>query len=470
MKTLKTIIIILVIVGLGVGGYFGYNRYREIQAEKNTNYQTVALTRGSLEATVGATGTVRANQTAILTWQTSGSVGLIKARLGDSVTSGEVLAQIEETSLAQSIILAEADLITAQRNLDNLKINQTSRAQAEYNLVQAQKALDDARQDRKNLDYRGSQASIDSARAALLQAEKDVERLQDFFDQVADRPEDDLIRAQALSNLSNAKERRDRSKWNLDWLLNPASAQDITEADTDILLAEAKLADAQREYERLKDGADPLDLRAAEVRITAIEATLKLKALTAPFAGTLTEVRSQAGDQVTPGTIAFRIDDLSRLLVDVQVSEIDINVIEIGQAARVNFDAISGQSYQGKVVQVASVGVATQGTVNFIVTVELLDADANVRPGMTAAVNIITQNIEDALLVPNRAVRTRDGQRVVYILKNATTLEPVNITLGVTSDIESQVLSGEVQAGDLAVLNPPAETPGNGQPFFMRPQ
>ena len=184
------------------------------------------------------------------------------------------------------------------------------------------------RQDRKNLDYRGSQASIDSARAALLQAERDVERLQDFFDQVADRPEDDLIRAQALSNLSNAKERRDRSKWNLDWLLNPASAQDITEADTDILLAEAKLADAQREYERLKDGADPLDLRAAEVRITAIEAILKLKALTAPFAGALTEVRSQAGDQVTPGTIAFRIDDLSRLLVDVQVSEIDINVIK----------------------------------------------------------------------------------------------------------------------------------------------
>ena len=104
--------------------------------------------------------------------------------------------------------------------------------------------------------------------------------------------------------------------------------------------------------------------------------------------------------------------------------------LKIGQEARVNFDAISSQSYQGKVVQVASVGAATQGTVNFTVTVELLDADANVRPGMTAAVNIITQKIEDALLVPNRAVRTRDGQRVVYILKNAATLEPVNITLG----------------------------------------
>ena len=78
----------------------------------------------------------------------------------------------------------------------------------------------------------------------------------------------------------------------------------------------------------------------------------------------------------------------------------------------------------------------------------------DVKPGMTAAVNIVVDQITDALLVPNRAVRVVDGQRVVYILSN-NQLKAVNVTLGASSDTESQVTEGDLQVGDQVVLNPP---------------
>ncbi len=69
------------------------------------------------------------------------------------------------------------------------------------------------------------------------------------------------------------------------------------------------------------------------------------------------------------GQTAFRLDDLSRLLVDVSVSEVDINSVAVDQPVTLTFDAILGKIYNGKVVEVAQVGTSDQGVVNFKVTV-----------------------------------------------------------------------------------------------------
>ena len=102
--------------------------------------------------------------------------------------------------------------------------------------------------------------------------------------------------------------------------------------------------------------------------------------------------------------------------MDVEVSEVDINSVNIGQPVTLTFDAILGQEYHGEVVEVAQAGTSTNGVVNFKVTVELTDADSSVKPGMTAAVNIVVEEMKDVVLVPNRAVRLVDAQRVVYLL------------------------------------------------------
>ena len=110
-----------------------------------------------------------------------------------------------------------------------------------------------------------------------------------------------------------------------------------------------------------------------------------------------------------------------------------------------SFDAMLANEYHGEVVEVALVGNNVQGVVNFTVTVELLDPDAQVRPGMTSAVNIVISQIDEALLIPNRAVRVMDGERVVFILNNGQ-LEPVQVTLGASSDLYSEVIDGALTA------------------------
>jgi HlyD family secretion protein len=167
------------------------------------------------------------------------------------------------------------------------------------------------------------------------------------------------------------------------------------------------------------------------------------------------------GDQVSPGTNAFRIDDLSQMKVDVQVSEVDINSVQVGQPVTLTFDAIAGKAYNGKVVEVAQVGDAVQGAVNFTVTVVLTDQDNSVKPGMTAAVTISVKQVNNALLVPNRAVRLVNNQRVVYVLRNGQAVE-VNVTLGASSDTMSEVALGDLKVGDMVILNPPTN-------LFTRP-
>lgn len=118
------------------------------------------------------------------------------------------------------------------------------------------------------------------------------------------------------------------------------------------------------------------------------------------------------------------------------------------------FDAIQEKTYEARVTDVGTVGTSVQGVVNFLVTVEILDVDEMVKPGMTSAVNITVNQMDDILVVPNRAVRLVDGKRSVYILKNNVPT-PVTITIGASSDTESELLSGDLKEGDLIILNPP---------------
>lgn len=461
----KTLLIIIGAVTLAVAllVYFGWQLARP--AAENS-FQTAALQRGDLTALVGATGTVRANQTAQLAWQTSGSIERIHVELGDEVRAGAVLAVLQESSLPQSVILARADLINARRALDEIKSSETARAQAQLALAQAEKALDQARKNLARRQYRstGSNA-LDTARANYILAQDAVEQAEDFYSAFADRDENDLLRAQALSQLAAVRQRRDSALANLNYLLGLPNPQEVAEAEAQYKLAAAQLEDAQREWERFKESAEE-DLAAAEARVAALEATLSTARLEAPIAGTVTEVRPSAGDQVSPGTVSFRIDDLTRLVVDVEVPEVDINRVRLDQTVNLSFDAIPNVEYSGRVFEVGRIGIQAQGAVHFAVKIELVEWDELVRPGMTAAVNIVTERLENVLLAPNRAVRIRDGRRVVYVLRNGMP-EMVPIEIGATSDAFSEIAAGEVQEGDLVVLNPPAAEfqPGGGPPW-----
>jgi HlyD family secretion protein len=391
-------------------------------------FQFATVERGNLTATVGATGTVRARQTATLVWLTTGTVDTVNVSIGDQIRAGEVLASLSKSSLPQNIILAEAELVSAQQALNDVLNSDTARAQAWIALRDAEDAFEKAYDYRDALNYpvRRTQVTLVKERTPYG---------------VVDVPKTKTYKVKGTE-------------------------EEIAEADADLALKEARYEDAKRAYERLAEGPNKDDLAAAQARVEAAQATLNMAHLTAPFAGTVTEAALLPGDQVTAGTIAFRVDDLSRLLVDVELSEVDINNVTVGQPVTMSFDAILGVEYQGQVTRVSQAGNMVNGVVNFTVTVELTDADELVKPGMTAAVNIVVKEINDAVLIPNRAVRLVDGDRVVYISGENGLPEKVEIRLGASSDTMSVVVGGELKEGDQVILNPPVEFQGGGGPPF----
>ena len=458
----KTIYIIaaVAVVVIAVGGFFWYRNSQ--QAKAAGQFEISALEKGNLVSIVGATGTVRANQSALLNWQTSGTVETVNVKEGDKIKAAEVLADLDPTSLSQAIVLAQADLVAAERNLQNVRDSSSAKAQAQLALANAQKALKDANDKRSSLDWkRGSKENIEYAEAQLALADRAVENAERLYNNLTELAPADPQRAQATTNLYNARQARARALATVNWYKGGPTDNDISEGDAKLAVAQANYDDAIREWERLKNGPDPLDIAAAQARVDAIKATLNLARIAAPFAGTITRADPKPGDQVSPGTAAFRLDDLSHLLVDVQVSEVDINNVEPGQNVVLTFDANPGQEYQGVVTKVGQVGNPAQGAVNFVVTVELTNPDEFVKPGMTAAVTINVEELDNVLLVPNRAVRFQEGKRVVYVLQNGVPTA-IEIQLGATSDTFSELISSELDEGDEIILNPPAFTFGPG--------
>ena len=405
--------------------------FRPSGGEQTSQFQTNKIARGDLTATVGATGTVRALQTATLVWQTAGTVENVNVEIGDEVKAGDVLASLSRTSLPQNIITAEAELVSAQQALDDLLNSDTARAKAWIALRDAKDAYEKAYDYRDALNYPSKRTQVVLVKESTPYGVVDVPKTKTY--KVA------------------------------------GTDEEKAKADADLALKEAIYEDAQRAYDRIADGPNKDDVAAAQARVEAAQATLDLAQLTAPFAGTVTEASPLPGDQVSTGTMAFRVDNLNSLLVDVDLSEIDINSVTLGQAVTLSFDAILGKDYHGQVIKVSQAGSIANGIVNFTVTVKLTDADDMVKPGMTAAVNIVVKEIKDAILVPSRAVRLVDNNYVVYVLKNGMP-QQVTIRLGSSSDTMSVVVGGDLKEGDNVILNPPANLqpgggPGGGGPF-----
>ena len=458
MKRFITILIILAV--LSGGGYLAYRYYdQQRDAAVISNLQTTVANRGNLTASVGATGVVRPNQSATLVWRTSGTVSEVLVVVGQAVGEGEKLATLAQASLPQNLILAKAELVEAQKALDDLLRSDSARTTAQQNVYLAERAVIEASRALDVFDEADYKDELDQRRQEVIDREDELQTAKDDFEPYEDWDPDNQTYKDYKQKLDDAQNAYDEAVRAVDLL-----ELDQEQAQAELDSTQAALADAQRELERVKDGPNADDVTALEARVAAAQAAIDLGQLAAPFAGTITSVDAMAGDQVALGATAFRLDDLNHLLVDVFVSEVDINRIQSGQPVNLTFDAILNQEYHGLVNEVAPVGITVQGVTEFLVTVELTDADENVKPGMTAAVNITVEQLDNVLLVPNRAVRVVDGQRVVYILEDDT-LVMVKIKLGASSDSESEVIDGDLTSGDLIVLNPPQVFDSSSGPF-----
>jgi multidrug efflux pump subunit AcrA (membrane-fusion protein) len=97
-------------------------------------------------------------------------------------------------------------------------------------------------------------------------------------------------------------------------------------------------------------------------------------------------------------------------------------------------------------------GTVSQGIVNYPVTVRVTDADSKILPGMTASVTITTDQVDNALLVPNKAIHTSSGQKYVTVLFEGQQIS-VPVTVGLTGSAKTQVISDQLREGDVVVLS-----------------
>ncbi len=501
----KSIVITGLIVVILIAAGVGYRAWASNQSGSTSTIQTTTITRGTLSSTLSASGNTRAGQSATIVWQTSGKVGEVTLQPGDLVVENQVLAALDPNTLSTEMIKARQDLIEAQQNLDDLLNSKLQQAQALQAVVDAQQALDSLKQkaaeeasqaqlalanaqdaletaqctrNAMNYPHSTDKLVIEKAETDYLLAKAAHKEAYKEYKKYEKKNLTNLDRVRALNNLIAAKDKMDKAFATYNWYLQGYTDIEIAQADAAvavaqanleaaqaewerlkngaseaaIALAEATLADAQREYERVKNGPSEADIAAAQAAVDAAQASLDHAQLLAPFSGTITEVKVKSGDLVSSGDVAFRIDDLASIYIDLEISEVDLASLKVGQQAVIEFDAIPEAQYSGKVTEIGIVGSVSQGVVNYPVTVLVTNADENIRPGMTASVTITTAQVEDALLVPNKAIRTINGQQIVTVLFEGQQIS-VPVTIGLVGDSMSQVISDQLREGDTVIIN-----------------
>lgn len=313
----------------------------------------------------------------------------ILVKTGDSVKAGDVLAIFPDDALPQAIVNAQADLVLAQKSLDDLLSSDVALAQAEQNLAIAKQAVEDAEKDVVKLDYRrASDDLLDQTEAEIDLAEKQITLAEDAYKLVKGRPDGDPLKAQALLNLTNARLERDRKQATLDWYLGKPSELDAAKYRAALSLALAQETDAQREYDRLLDRENTPEVTAARTRIDALESLIRQSRLIAPFDGMIVELYVNSGEMVSPGSPLLLLADLSTLRVKTtDLNEVDVARIQVDDPVKVSFDALPAMTIIGKVSEVSLKNTGGSG-VYFDVFIGLDEIPEELRWGMSAFVEI----------------------------------------------------------------------------------
>ncbi len=425
-------------------------------AETEVSYGQV--TRGGLTETIDVVGTLEAIPSATLTWQSGGIVDSFDVKVGDKVSKDDVLMTLTESTLDASILEAQSSLLDAQTTLDNLKSANTDLYTAAQTLADAEYELKQYKSDRDYNNTKGaSDEAIDTARAAYYAAKQVLWEKQAAYEALSDLESDDPEREAAYEEQKAAIEAQNKALSNLNYILGVYYNYDV---ETDFIEYDAALAaveEARVEYNRYLDQSQ--EIAAAEASVQALENTIATGKIIAPFDGTITQIDAVAGDLITSysdsdnTTAALTISNLDNLMVEVSISEVDINKIAVGQRAVITFDAISNKEYSGYVSSISSSGSEDDNSVvQFSVWVKVDDADEQVKPGFTSVVSIVTAEVEDALLVPYDAVVSRDGSYMVVLADNSGNTTMVPVEIGATSDLYAEVTSGDLEEGDQVVL------------------
>jgi multidrug resistance efflux pump len=274
----------------------------------------------------------------------------VSVKAGDKVKAGAVIASFPDDALPQGIINAQADLILAQKSLDDLLDTNTALAQTVIVLRDAQKAYD------KAVDYR------DGLNGLITYKETTIKKERTPFG---------VIEVPVVKEYEAY-----------------ADKTTIDKADEDLALKKALLDDAQAELDRLINLQNSPEVQAAQIRVNALQSVIRQSKLTAPFDGTVVELYVNSGEMVSPGAPILLLADLSTLQVKTtDLNEVDVARIQVGDTVKVSFDALPDTIVTGMVNEISLKNAVGSG-VYYDVFVTLDEIPEGLRWGMSAFVEI----------------------------------------------------------------------------------
>ncbi|MFA5185280.1 MAG: HlyD family efflux transporter periplasmic adaptor subunit [Patescibacteria group bacterium] len=226
---------------------------------------------------------------------------------------------------------------------------------------------------------------------------------------------------------------------------------------------------AQAQLDKLKAGADPIDIQISENSVAQRQSALvsaqnKLKdasdalndyTVFAPFDGVVGTVQAQESGDASAGSAVVTLLTTQQVAT-ISLNEVDAAKIKEGQKATLTFDAVDSLTLTGEVAEVSPLGTVTQGVVNYTITIAFDTQDERIKSGMSVSTAIVTQVDADVLTVPNSAVKTQGEEHYVETLDIATstvldangyyqtndTPKRITVQIGLANDSETEITEG----------------------------
>lgn len=424
-------------------------------AQRNTaptaSTERVSAEVSTIENRVIGSGKMVARNTVDVPLLRTGLVAEITIREGDMVNAGDVLLRLDPSDLENAVQTERANYLVAQATYSD-----SLRGPSAAELKAAQAALTSANAAYQDLNKEPDATALAAAEADLRNADFALKQAQAAYDRRAARDPGVGGSTEAL-NLEKATNDYAKAKAAYDAkFVKPSRAQ--------LASASASIANAQRSLDALKP-AETTSLQAkvkldqAELALRNAEKNLGNAIVRAPISGMVTSVGIQAGEYANTGMTVAQLVDFADPAFEAQIDEIDLGTIKIGQRARVLLQSYPATPLAAEVSAISRVGVSSGNTVVYKATLSLKRnaGTPDVLLNMSGTAEIIVSEIEDAIVVPNRALIVNTVTRSYSLLKVARNaegqeaVETVQVEIGARGAETTQIVSG-ITAGDVIAI------------------
>lgn len=422
---------------------------------------TATAARGAVTQEVSVTGKVVPAEEVDLAFEKSGRAAWVAVKVGDAVYRGQTLVTLENADASAELAQAEANLAAEKADLAGVEATpRDARQNLTDKLRDAYTRADDAIRGKTDQFF----SNPGTQPALLLQAETAVKNSIEFqrvtLGATLAAWRDGADAAQTRRNLYAVAAYLDDISLVVNALTpTPKLSQtaidtyrsDVLAARTNINTALANLTAAEEKLRAAEDAIAPqkANVDAAEAKVAYYRVQLAKTALRSPIEGVVAEVNIKAGELVAANAAAVSVISAAEYEIEAKVPEVDIAKLAIGDEATVTLDAYgSAAIFKAKIAKFDPAETVVDGVPTYTTTFQFLARDERIRSGMTANIKIVTEKKEDAILLPGRAIRQKNGGSAVRLFRNGAEMEmPVEIGIR-GADGMVEIISG-ISEGDI---------------------